>query len=333
MKCIIHQGSGLDGLCLVERPVPSPGNDEVLVRLRAAGLNHRDLWTCRGNRSGRATAILGSDGAGIIEAIGAGVDDIGVGDPVIIVPSLGWPRGGPAPPDGFEILGHPRDGTLAEYVIVPQGNIAAKPTHLSWSQAAALPLSGLTAYRALFSVGQLAPGQTVVIPGIGGGTALTAFQLAHAAGAQLAVTSTDPDKRTRAEQLGAALAVDSNATWSDAVRGLTGGDGAHLAIESVGRATWSQSLKCLRCGGRLVVYGSTSGDVIDVDLVEVFLQWKSIIGTTMGSTEEFHSMLDLVNRQKLIPIIDREFVLEDGVAALRHLERGVQFGKVVLSVG
>ncbi|HVB62617.1 MAG TPA: zinc-binding dehydrogenase [Ktedonobacteraceae bacterium] len=330
MRAIIHQGQGIAGIQVAEISTREPGPDEVAIKLKAAALNHRDLWTCLGRHPDQPPLVLGADGAGIVAAVGAQVSDLALSSEVVINPSLYWNARSDIPPATFEILGSPTHGTLAEQVIVPRANIERKPTYLSWEEAAALPLSGLTSYRALFTLGQVQAGMTVVIPGIGGGTALQAFQFAQAAGARVIVTSSNAQKRERALVLGADLALESQSSWSAAVREATGGKGAHLVIESVGRATWSESLRCLARGGKLVVYGSTSGNIVDIDLPPFFLNWQSVLGTTMGSREEFREMLAFAERFQVRPIIAQSFSLDDGVAAFHFLEQQRQFGKVIV---
>lgn len=333
MIYIMHSGTGLDGVSLQKMEPRALGPHDCRVALRAAALNHRDIWTCRGRAPDAPPVILGSDGAGVVEAVGRQVRHVRPGDHVVVNPSLGWLSGIEAPPDGFEILGHPTHGTFAETLVIPATNVEPKPEHLSWHEAAALPLSGLTAYRALFTRGRVKAGDTIVIPGIGGGTALAALQFAKASGASVIATTSKPEKQEKARAAGADLVLDTVTPWAEAVRQFTGGRGADVVIESVGRASWQNSLAALARGGRIVVYGSTSGDVVETDLVPLFLGWQSILGTTMGNRDEFRAMLKLVTVDRLRPIIDRVFPLREGPAALRYLEAGGQFGKVVLEIG
>jgi len=343
MKAIVHGGepptdlpsAGGEqlGARFVDHPDPQPAAGDCVVRLKAASLNHRDLWTCRGRRPEAPPVVLGSDGAGEVIAVGKGVRRPRLGDAVIINPALNWSRGDRAPPGNFEILGHPRDGTLAELVAIPCANLEPKPAHLDWAEAAALGLSATTAWRALVSQGGIVPGAVVVIPGIGGGTALAVLQLAIAQGARVFVTSTASQKRARALAMGAADAFDSMTDWASAILDATAGAGADIVVESVGRITWERSLKVLARGGRLVVYGSTSGDRVETDLVPLFLGWRSILGTTLGHRGEFQAMLRFVERRAIAPVIDRRFPLSEGPAALAYLASGRQFGKIVLTMG
>ena len=332
MLAIVHQGQGIEGIRVAEIATRDPEPDEVVIKVKAAALNHRDLWTCRGRRSDEPPVVLGSDGAGSVVAVGEKVSDLPPQSEVVVNPSLHWYKRSQVPPPTFEILGYPTHGTLAQQVIVPRANVEPRPAHLSWEEVAALPLSGLTSYRALFTLGQLQAGASVVIPGIGGGTALQAFQFARAAGARVIVTSSSAQKRQQALLLGADLAVESQSPWATTVRQATEGRGADLVIESVGRATWHESLRCLARGGRLVVYGSTSGDVVELSLPPFFLNWQSILGTTMGSREEFREMLAFVERFQVKPIIAQRFSLDQGIAAFRFLEQQQQFGKVVIQI-
>ena len=331
MRALVLEAAGLDGARLRHWPDPEPGPGQVLIRLKAAALNHRDLWACRGWRDGAEPGVLGSDGAGIVSELGPRVSDLAVGAEVVINPSLHWPAHQPFPGPEFEVLGRPTDGTLAGAVVVPRENVFRKPAHLSFEQAAALPLSTLTAWRALVTIGRLAPGETVLVPGAGGGTAAACVQLAHALGARVIATSRDPGKREKVKELGADLALDSAAPFAGAVREATGGAGTQLVIESVGRPTWGESIKALSRGGRLVVYGSTGGDLVELNLVPFFLGWQSVLGTTMGNAGEFAAMLAFVERHRLVSPVDRVFSFGDAPEALRHLDRGEQFGKVVLA--
>ena len=331
MRAIVLSGQGLAGFKLGEVPTPVPGPGQVLVRLKAAALNHRDLWACRGWRADKRPVIMGSDGAGLVEAVGPGAGDLAPGAEVLINPSLDWDEG-PAPDHDYHCLGDPTDGTLAEFVVVPRGNVHPKPAHLDWHQAAALPLSFLTAWRALFTVGELKAGERGVITGIGGGTALAGLTLAKAAGAAVAVTSRDAVKRDKALAAGADLAFESSDPWAAELRAATGGHGADLVLETVGAPTWPQSFAALARGGRIVTYGSTGGDEVTLELVPLFLGWRSVRGTTMGSARDFAAMLEFVGRHRLAPLIDRVFPLAEGVEALTHLDWGAQFGKVVVDL-
>jgi len=331
MRAIVLSGPGLEGFALKAVPTPQPGPGEILIRLKAAALNHRDLWATRRWSAGKAPVIMGADGAGTVAALGQGATGFGLGDAVIVNPSLDWDAG-PAPDHDYRCVGNPTDGTLAEYVVVPAGNVHPKPAHLDWHQAAALPLSMLTAWRALFVAGELKAGESVAIVGIGGGTALTCLQQAKAAGATVIVTSRDAAKREKALAIGADAALDSASHWAETLRAARGGRGLDLVMETVGKPTWQQSLAALERGGRLVIYGSTGGDTVEISLGQLFLGWRSIRGSTMGNAQDFAAALAFSIRHRLVPIVDRVFPLAEGVAALRHLEAAAQFGKVVVAM-
>jgi zinc-binding alcohol dehydrogenase/oxidoreductase len=336
MKAIIHQGKGLDGARLTDMPVLPVRANQVRVRLKAAALNHRDLWTCLYRAPEQPPVILGADGAGVVEEVGAGIADLAAGTPVIINASQDWLSGLDVPRGeynaGYKILGYPDHGTFAEQIVIARHQLEPKPAFLSYEEAAALSLVGLTTYRALFTEGALLAGQTVVIPGIGGGAATQALLFAKCAGARVVVTSRVAAKLERARALGADLALPTQSDWAKAVRDFTDGRGAELVIETVGDATWSNSIKCLANGGKIVVFGATSPGPISIDPRSLFLHWQSIRGTTMGSRDEFCAMLRYAEAFKVKPVIDCSFALEDGVAALRYLDSAAQMGKVTLTM-
>jgi NADPH:quinone reductase-like Zn-dependent oxidoreductase len=327
----LHQPGGPDQLRLEEVPTPAPGPGEVLVQLKAAGLNHRDVWIRMGMQmADRLPLIPGSDGAGFVAAMGPGVDRLKVGDAVVINPSLHWGDREDRPSPSFRILGGPDPGTYAEFVVVPAENVFPKPTPLSMEEAGAMPLASLTAWRAVVTRGQVRAGERVVILGIGGGVATFALQIARLAGAMVIATSSSEDKLHRARELGADLAINyRSAEWEKIVLDRTGG-GADVIIDSVGRDTWGKALRALRPGGRLVTFGATTGRATEVDIRQVFWNQISILGTTMGSPREFAAMLELYETGRLKPVVDSVFPLGDAPAAHRRMDTGQQFGKIVL---
>ncbi|TLS38163.1 zinc-binding dehydrogenase [Pseudalkalibacillus caeni] len=324
MKAITHAGQeGIEGLSYSEMPENTTGAGEVKVRLKAAGLNHRDLFVLHRHKPEDPALIIGSDGAGIIEAVGAGVHNLKEGDEVIINPGLGWIHNSEAPPQGFEIVGFPDHGTFAESIVLPEENVEPKPQALSWEQAGVLGLAGLTAYRALFTRGKLKKGQTVLIPGIGSGVATFLLQYAKAAGANVIVTSRSEQKRNHALELGADLAIDSNGDWGQEIT-----DKVDLVIDSVGEATFNKSLDQLRPGGTIVTFGASAGDEVKIDIRKFFYGQFNMLGSTMGSKEEFQAMLSFIKEQNIFPVIDRMFSLDQAIDAFKHLDRAEQFGKV-----
>lgn len=329
MKAIVHVGkSGIEGLKYEDVSSKNPGFGEVKVRLKTAGLNHRDLFIMKARTENDPPLILGSDGAGIIEAVGEGVSHLTVNSEVIIHPSLNWESIDDVP-QNLQILGSPADGTFAEYVIIPAKNAVKKPAYLSWEEAGVLPLAALTAYRALFTKGRLQKGEHIVIPGIGSGVATYAMMMAKAAGATVTVTSRSEQKREAARTYGADRAFDSHGDWNEGLHG----EKADLILDSIGPATFPNYFDALKPNGRIVSFGASSGDQIELPLRALFFPQISIIGTSMGSLEEFHQMLDFMEQHSLKPIIDRMYPLQDTVQAFHRMKQGEQFGNIGLLIG
>ncbi len=322
----------INQLAIVDVADPKPAAGEAVVALRAAALNHRDVWIKLGKYAGlKFPALPGSDGAGIIEACGEDVDASWRGREVIINASFNWGDREIAQGGDFTILGLPRDGTLAEKVAVPVGQLASKPAHLSWEEAAALPLAGLTAYRAVFSRGQLQPGERVLISGIGGGVALFALQFAIAAKADVWVTSGSPEKIARAVKLGAKGGFDYNdKEWAAAA--LKAAGGFNLIIDSAGGEGFGQLIDAAASGGRIVFFGATRGDPPVLPMRKVFWRQLSLLGTTMGSPADWEAMLAYVSRHHLRPVVSDIFPLARAGDAFGLMERGEQFGKIVISI-
>ncbi|MGN7175768.1 alcohol dehydrogenase [Paenibacillus sp. FSL R5-0490] len=329
MKAIIHEGkAGLAGLSSGEIEMPEPGAGEVRVKLKTAGLNHRDLFVLNRHKPEDPALVIGSDGAGIIDAVGDGVRDVKPGDEVIINPGLGWKEKSGAPPAGFEIVGLPFHGTFAEYIIIPAENAAPKPGYLTWEEAGVLSLAALTAYRALFTRGKLQAGMKVFIPGIGGGVATFLMQFAKAAGATVYVASRSEEKCRRALDLGADKALNSSEDWTKALDG----EKVDLVIESVGPATFNKSLEILRNGGTIVTFGSSTGDVLDLNLRSLFYAQQNLLGSTMGSAEEYHEMLHFIEEHQIRPVVDQAFHLEQYKQAFDRIENAEQWGKIAFTI-
>jgi zinc-binding alcohol dehydrogenase/oxidoreductase len=319
-------------LRLDSAPDPEPGPGEVVVALRAAALNRRDIFLRKGIAPSPLPVIPGSDGAGVVRALGPGASGVEEGDEVVILPSLGWGGGEDAPEPGFRILGGPDDGTYAELIRIPAVNVRPRPARLSWEESAALPLAGLTAYRALVTRARIRPGETVLVLGIGGGVATIALLMARAAGCRVVVTSSSAEKLEAARDLGAAGGVDyTEGDWPAAVRELAGGRGVDVVVDSVG-TTWNDSAACLRPGGRLVVFGGTGGGKVEMAVRPVTMGQVSILGTTMGSPRDFAGMLAAVGHASWAPVIDSVRPLADAAEAHAREEAGHHFGKLVLSV-
>ena len=312
----------------VADPTPSPG--QAVVRLQAAALNHRDVWIQQGRYPGlKFPAILGSDGTGIVEAVARDGDRDWIGCAVVINPSLEWGSDPRVQGPDFRILGLPDNGTFAEAVAVPVTNLSARPAHLSAEQAAALPLTGLTAWRALFARGGLRAGESVLITGIGGGAALIALQFAVAAGARVHVTSGSAEKLGLARELGAAGGANyHDADWAARLREQ--GGPFDLVVDSAMGASLNALIELARPGGRIVFYGATTGNPPAFEARKVFFRQIALLGTTMGSPTDFAAMIQLVATARIAPVVDTVHRLDQAEMALRRLADGAQFGKVVL---
>ena len=327
----------LDGvsqpLRLRDAPTPQPQAGQVQVRLRAAALNHRDVWIQHGQYAGlKFPIILGSDGAGTVAAVGEGADLALQGQPVLINPGMNWGDDPRAQGRDFTILGLPQDGTFAEYVCVPARYVHPKPEHLSFAQAAALPLGGLTAYRAAFTRAGLQPGERVLISGVGGGVALLALQMAVARGAAVWVTSSSEDKIARAVALGAkGGALYTANKWAFDLSKRAGG-GFAVIVDSAAGPGFNDLVDAAAPGGRIVFYGATQGDIPDMAARKVFWKQLSVLGSTMGTEQDFADMLALVSEHRLVPFVDATFPLAEGEAAMRRMDEGAQFGKIVLEI-
>jgi NADPH:quinone reductase-like Zn-dependent oxidoreductase len=330
MKAVVLNRQIPQGIELVEVPKPSCGVGEALVRIKAAALNHRDEWCRKGQYANlRDGAILGSDGAGIVEEIAPDVDSSWLGKEVIINPALNWGNYQAAQDKAFGILGVPRDGTLAEYVVVPADRLVSKPVHLTWEEAAGLPLAGVTAYRALFYQGKLQAGEQVLVTGFGGGVAQFAAQFALAAGAFLAVSSGSVSKLQRAKKAGASLALNYlDPNWpKEALESCGGFD---LIIDGASGDAINQLLQVCNPGGRIVIYGATLGPPGKVEARRIFWNQLHLIGSTMGSDQDFADMIAFVQTHQIHPIIDQTFSLAESFDAFERMKAGDQLGKIVI---
>ena len=330
MKALTIEGIGK--VALLEAPEPVAGAGEAVVGLRAAALNHRDVWILKGQYAGlRYPCIPGSDGSGVVASLGPGGDASWVGREVIINPSFNWGPSGSAQGRDFSILGLPRDGTLAEQVAVPLSQLAPKPAHLSWEEAAALPLAGLTAWRALMGRARLAGGERVLITGIGGGVALFALQFAVASGNEVWVTSSSEEKIGRAVALGAKGGFRYDAAgWAAAAAKAPGP--FDVIVDSAGGPGFGDLLDAAAPGGRIAVFGATRGNVPDVALRKVFWKQLSLLGSTMGSPSDWSAMTEFVGRNAVRPVVSEVFPLARGPEAFSLMDKGGQFGKIVLRI-
>lgn len=320
MQALVYPEIG-QPLDIQELADPQPKAGEVVVDIKAAALNHRDLYITHGLYPGvTVPIILGSDGAGVHDGL-----------EVIINPAMQWGDNPRAQGRAFQILGLPANGTMAEKVVVPENKLHTKPAHLSWAQAAALPLAGLTAYRALFTQGQCAAGQKVLISGIGGGVALFAFQFALAAGAEVFVTSGSDAKREKAMEMGAKGSANyKEEKWGKQLGKETGG--FDVIIDSAGGSGFDELMTAVAAGGRIVMYGGSRGKINGLSPQKLFWKQASIIGSTMGTDREFADMVAFVDQHNIEPVVDSVFALRDGQQAFDRMDSGQQFGKIVLKV-
>lgn len=331
MKAAILPGK-LASLVLEEAPKPVPGPAEALVRLKAAALNRRDLWIQRGQYAAlRYPALLGSDGAGIVEEVGSGEDSGWIGKEVIINPSLHWGPRQEAPEKTAGILGMPTAGCLAEYVVVPVENLFAKPKHLNWEEAAALPLAGLTAYRAVFYRGRLKAGQKLLVTGAGGGAAQLALQFGLKAGAEVWVTSSSDDTLARCLDSGAEGGVlYTQDGWEKELKDRAGA--FDLIVDSAGGPEFNKLIELTRDGGKIALFGGTAGAWPSMPPQRIFWKQIDILGTTMGSPQDFADMVAFVNRTGLKPTVGLVFDLDHADDALVAMGRGEAIGKIVVRI-
>ncbi|MGA2392301.1 MAG: zinc-binding dehydrogenase [Candidatus Lustribacter sp.] len=315
----------------IETPVAGPG--EMLIKLRYAAFNRRDVFITQGLYPGIVFPVIsGSDGCGVVAAHGPGANGPAVGTTVLINPMFGWGDDARVWRSDSTLLGMPRHGTFAEYVTVPAENVHLKPERLSDEQAAAIPLGGLTAYRAVFTRGGCTADDVVLLPGIGGGVQTFALSFVKSTGARAIVTSSSDAKLARAKALGADVAINykTSENWSKEVRAQSGG-GPTLVIDSVGGETFAKALDIARYGARVVTYGGTTGDA-KIRPFSVFWKQLDILGTSMGSPADFAAMLHLFATTSLEPVIDEVVDLAAVPAAAQRILDGKQFGKLVVRI-
>jgi zinc-binding alcohol dehydrogenase/oxidoreductase len=333
MKAIVLRELGAaENMKLEDAPDPQPGAGEAVVRLKAAALNHRDVFIWQGLYPNvKLPAILGSDGAGVVAAIGAGVDQSLIGREVVIEPGLNWGPSEEIQGKNYSFLGMPEDGTYAEMIKIPVENLSPKPAHLTFEEAATLPLAGLTAYRAVATRAKVKAGETVLVTGIGGGVSMFAAQIAKQLGARVFVTSGSDDKLARARELGVEGGANyKNPDWGKMITEMTGG-GPNVVIDSAGGESFETAVKIIKPAGRIAFYGATAG-LAKVDLHRCFFKQLSLLGLLMGSPREFAAFLKLYDEAKLRPAVDQVFPLAEAAAAHRRMNDAEQFGKIVLRI-
>jgi NADPH:quinone reductase-like Zn-dependent oxidoreductase len=333
MRAMVLDGAtGLDHLKLVERPAPKAGPGEVVVRLRAASINYRDLATITAPGGVRLPLVPLSDGAGTVEEVGEGVTRVALGE--LVMPNFfpGW-LAGPPVPSSLAALGGVLDGCAQEAICLPADGVSRAPAHFDAVEAASLPCAAVTAWRALMVEGRLMAGQTVLVQGTGG-VSIFALQFAKLAGARVIVTSSSDEKLAHAKALGADELINYRATpeWAKAARELTGGRGVDHVVEVGGAGTFRQSIAAVTLGGHIAVVGVLTGYTQDLNVAEMFARNVKISGITVGSREHVEQMVRAIEVAKLKPVIDRRFPLAELAEALTLMKAGGHFGKVAIEI-
>ncbi len=332
MRALQITDEAKEKLKIVEIPIPSLNEGEVLVKLTAVALNHRDQWIREDKYPNiKANTTLGSDGCGVVEKVKNEADNHWLGKTVIINPNIDWGQNLIAQSPHYQILGMPTHGTFADYIVVKADRLHLKPTHLTDEQAATLPLGGLTAFRAVFTFGGLQAGENVLISGVGGGVAMLAFQFALAAKANVYVTSGSKEKIEKAVQVGAIAGANyKEANWNkelhEKIKGL------NLVVDSGGGKGFSDFIRMMKQAGRIVFYGATQGLPTTLDLYRMFFYQLKIQGSTMGSDHEFSQMIQFVSEHQIVPFVDSVRPFADIISAFDEMKAGTQFGKLVMSM-
>jgi len=331
MKAAVFKG-GQAGLKVEQYKTPKPAKDQVLIKLKYAALNHRDLWLIQEQTQEFPNGIvLGSDGCGVVEDVGEDADPLLIGAEVVINPSLDWGTNPIVQGDTFRILGFPDNGTFAEYISISKKYIFEKPEHLSFEECAAIPLSGLTAYRALFTKARLRVNEKVLITGIGGGAGLWALNFAVAYKARVYVTSGSDEKISKARGLGALAGFNyKDPEWAAKAQKEAGG--FDIIIDSAGGSQFGKFIDLAMPGGRIVNFGRTAGNITEISTRLLYWKQLSIMGTTMGTRDEFLSMLHFVESRNLKPILDKTFSLENIDQAFERMVKADQFGKITVEI-
>ena len=326
-----RQGTPEQALKLIDVPDPVAGPGEAVVRLHFAGLNHRDVWIQQGLYARiQLPAVLGSDGSGVVESVGEGVPKALVGKRAVIIPCEKW---GPDPAvqgKDFLILGMPRQGTMAEKIAVPASMVVELPDSVGFEDAAALPVAGITAYRALVSRGGLQKGEHVLVTGIGGGVATLAMLFAQALGAQVSVTSGSEEKLKKAREMGAIAAANYKIKAWEKDLVAQAGRPPSLIVDGAGGDGLNALIAAAAPAARMVLYGATRRSPSSLDMAKIFFKQVDIRGTTMGTDDEFKAMLALVAKHRIKPVVDRVFKLSEAVEANKLLEESAQMGKILL---
>lgn len=338
MKAAVLKKTGIvqnirENILIEDVPFPELVDDEILIRVNSASVNHRDLWISEGMYSKiKLPSILGSDCSGTIAALSMGVNEFKPGDEVILNPGLNWGDNENFQSSNFRILGMPDDGTFAEFVKINKSNVFRKPEHLTHEQAASVPLAGVTAYRALFRKLNLTSGDKLLITGAGGGVSAFVLQFALKAGAEVYVTSGNDLKIEKALSLGAKAGVNYNdPDWHDKIKYLSG-DSLNTVFDSSGGDTYSKCMELINPGGRIVSVGAGLGSVKDFSIHKLYWKQLKLYGSAMGSENDFSDMLNFINEKKIIPEINTILTLNDIHAGFQMMNDVKQFGKIIITL-
>jgi len=329
---VLHEKGGPDKFVVEEVPTPQPRPGEVRVKLKNSALNRRDYFISVGLYPKiEFPCIAGSDGAGVVDAVGEGVDASLLGDEVVLYPARDWGDNPHCDGPNFRVLGMPDQGTFAEYICVPSEDVYPRPSHLSWEQAAAVPLAGLTSWRAVVTQGEVRAGQKVLVTGAGSGVSTFAILWCANLGADVYVTSSKLEKIAKARELGAIDGVNyHDEDWPKQLKAKAGG--FDVIIDSAGGDGVNSLIRTLNPGGRLVFFGATLGNPgKGLEMAMVFFKQLRIQGTTMGSPAEFKAMIDFVSEKQIVPVVDQILPLSDVTQAHRRMEKFEQLGKIVLA--
>lgn len=341
MKAVrIHKHGGPEVLQVDEMPIPKPGPGDVLIKMKTAALNHLDIFVRQGIPGVPLPLIMGSDGAGIVQETGTDVESFSVGDEVLHVP-VRVPKNDPFIKTNrenlspqFKIPGEHLDGTQCDYMVVPETFLLPRPQALSWAETSAFPLASMTAYHMLHQKAHIQKNDWVLIYGASSGVGGAAIQIAKAAGARVISTAGNDKKSQMAFFLGADYVINYNReAIGKKVREITAGNGVDVIIEHPGAATWKESLRSLKTGGKLITCGATTGPLVQIDLRALFIKHQQLIGSTMGTLQDLKAVCKLVDNKQLKPYVGRIFCIDEIRDAHIYLENGQQMGKVVIEIG
>lgn len=333
MKALyLEKAEGPESTRVADVETPEPGPGEVRVALKAASINHRELFISHGQYPGMVMPVtLGCDGAGIVDKVGADVSGVDVGSEVVLYPARNWGPNRHAPAADFGLLGMPFAGTIAEYICIPAENLAPKPSFMSFEEAGAMPLTALTSWRALMFKGRLQAGETVLISGVGGGVATFGLAFAVAKGANVYVTGENQEVLDRAIEMGAKgglLYTDPD--WRKQVGKLTGG--VDVVLDGAPSPSFANYVRAINPGARIVIYGSTAGNEVKFNATDIFLKSASIVGSQVGDPQDFREMLAFAGEHRIKPVIEAAYPLAQAKEALLHLRDQHKFGKVVVTM-